>query len=602
MEWNQVVLGDSRAVLKTLPDASVDAIVTDPPAGIEFMGKEWDTYRTGRLEGYSAPPQQIKQGEAGADPSRFGWMGSLPSIKQGANQICTVCNHYKFSGTPCTCEAPKWAKDTSTRDTFIAFLRDIMAECIRVLKPGGHMLVWSIPRTSHWTATAIEDAGFEIRDCIHHCFGSGFPKSLNVSKALDKMAGAERKVIKPGKGYDPEKNSSGQFNSINPSKEGINTPAFIARIGEVTAPATPEAVQWDGWGTSLKPAVETWWLCRKPIEAPNVASQVLRTGTGGININGCRVGAEARVNAPAGNKAGGASYNMGVLGMPEDAEASVAVGRWPSNLVLSHGPGCKRIGSRTVDAPVINQFEDGMKPFGDGAGHPYTSKGGGTEEQAVYDCEPGCPIGKLDEQSGASRSVPRRGDEGAPLDASQENWRFTRVAGGFEDEGGASRYFANFEPDYDVPFFYTGKASTTDKNTDLRKPKAAEDMTEADFIEVCAKCVRENTLPCTCEEPQLVKHPRAPKGNPHPTVKSQALMRYLVRLVTPPGGIVLDPFAGSGSTLVAAVAEGFQCLGVEREPEYHHVASTRLQAALDRAKEEAAQKEAFDSIFDMPQE
>jgi site-specific DNA-methyltransferase (adenine-specific) len=538
---NVVIQGDCLEILRTLPDASVDSVVTDPPSGIAFMAKEWDDFRRSRNEN-----------DAGRD-----------------NVFGRVSQH-----------GPEYAR--SSRHNFISWLTPILQECLRVLKPGGHALVWSIPRTSHWTATAIEDAGFEIRDSILHCFGSGFPKSLNISKALDKAAGAERKVVKAGKGADPDSPFKDQFDSIQPSNVGINTTAFKAKIGEVTEPATEDAKKWDGWGTQLKPAYENWILARKPLAEKNVVSQVLKTGTGAMNIDGCRV-------EPTGERLGGGGEKRATfektegwqrpwMSDPEHAkkhtekvtanvEKASTLGRYPANLVLSHSPSCKLVGTQTVEAPTINRFTDGMKPFGEGAGHPYETTGGGTEERAVYECEPGCPVAALDAQSGERQS----GGKVVVSRATQEHQGvvFGRESRGEEphpmygDEGGASRFFANFEPDVDVPFIYAPKASKSDKNADL---DGYEDV------------------------------------NKHPTVKSQQLMIYLVRLVTPKGGIVLDPFAGSGSTLVAAASEGFRFIGIEREEEYHRIAVKRVNAALGRAETEAAQRGAFNAMDELEQE
>lgn len=451
-----------------------------------------------------------------------------------------------------------------------------MRDCLRVLKPGGHILVWSIPRTSHWTATAVEDAGFEIRDCIHHIFGQGFPKSLNIGKALQKQ-GSE------------------------------------------------EAAQWDGWGTQLKPAVETWWLARKPIEAGNVAAQVLATGTGGINIDGCRVGSSGATKRseqmPYPKTDDGREDRSGSWARTGHEILPVNAGRYPANLVLSHLHTCRQVGTKTVDAPTINRFTDGMKPFGDGAGHPYESTGGGTEEQPVYECDPECMVRKLDEQSGSSSGSFRAGVarpraqgwrkmEGRDPERSPAPSGVTDAPDNYGDQGGASRFFAVFEPEYDVPFIYTGKASKADKNADLEdmpvraQHEIGEQTVSTQSNRRCRTCgqVKFGQPHCECETPDWEETAGSKSGNFHPTVKSQALMTYLVRLVTPKGGIVLDPFAGSGSTCVAAISEGMKFIGIEREAEYHVLAKTRTDKALGRAETEAGQKAAFDAMDELPQE
>lgn len=492
---NRVLLGDSRALLRELPDNSVDSVVTDPPAGIEFMGADWD------------------------NPDKFGSTFTGHGYSDGSNRVaaptqrlstrnpnCRRCRKHIRGADGCRCEEPDSDEDPSfvqlqrvrQREGFVAFLRDVMGEVYRVLKPGGHALVWSLPRTSHWTALAIEDSGFEVRDSLLHAkdrhpevgaflgslteeqvdllvraqettnvmahlFGSGFPHSLDVSKAIDRMAGAERKVVRAGRGFDPERNKGGQFNSISPSKIGINTASFNAKIGEITEPATEDAKKWDGWGTVLKPSQETWWLVRKPLAAKNTVTQVLSTGTGALNIDSARVPLTEHDNL-------------------SDSTTNPK-GRWPANFLVSHGPSCS-------------------PPHG---------------------CAPSCPAHHLESQ--------------------------------FE---GSSVFFKNLETD--PPFVYSTKASRSDKNLGLDD---------------------------------------AGLENTHPTVKSQALMTYLVRLVTPPNGVILDPFAGSGSTLVAAVESGFRCIGVEREPTYHAIAEARLNQALGRVAERV---DVLDAALGLPQE
>ena len=225
MEYPHLINGDCLDALKKLKYQSIDSIVTDPPGGIAFMGKDWDKHKGGR-------------------------------------------------------------------DSWIVWLADIMSECNRVLKPGGDALIWSIPRTQHWTATAVENAGFEIRDVVCHLFGSGFPKSQNIGKAIDKAAGVEREVI--GRGSEHYDNAKRKVKnsgfSGSDSDYGSDLEGWSPLNQKITTPATPEAKQWDGWGTNLKPAYEGWILARKPISEKTIAKNVLKHGTGGLNIDGGRVG------------------------------------------------------------------------------------------------------------------------------------------------------------------------------------------------------------------------------------------------------------------------------------------------------------------------
>ena len=350
--------GDCLEVLRTLPDNSVDAVVTDPPYGLSFMGKRWD---------YDVPPVEV------------------------------------------------WA------------------ECLRVLKPGGHLLAFAGTRTQHRMAVRIEDAGFEIRDLIAWVYGSGFPKSLDVSKAIDKAGGASPREL----------------------RAGGNTDA---------------ARQWQGWGTALKPALEPITVARKPL-AGTVADNVQRYGTGGLNIDGCRVEPTGESRARVGElsqdrryaDAGGTNFAAapGVRG-------GDPAGRWPANLIHD--------GSDEV-----------MALFPQAKG----------QQGALTGAEPSSKTANaFGEFACRSPSKPRG------------------------DAGSAAR------------FFYCAKASRAERG-------------------------EENT---------------------HPTVKPTDLMRYLCRLVTPPGGVVLDPFMGSGSTGKAAALEGFRFIGIEREAEYVEIARARIAA------------------------
>jgi len=650
LEPNQILQGDCREILRTLPSASIDSIVTDPPAGIEFMGKDWDNpdkFDTNFTEhGYSDGQDRIA-----APTQRL----------SNRNPMCRKCRKHMRGAGGCEClepesdEPPEVIRDLRfrQRDGFVRFMEQVMTECYRVLKPGGHMFVWALPRTSHWTATAIENAGFEIRDCVYHVFGQGFPKSLNVSKAIDKMKGATREVVGTyrvgGNALTPTSEKGGTY--------GVSVPNSPAGDLPITKPATPEAEQWDGWGTALKPAVECWWLCRKPIEGTNVARNVLQHGTGAINIDGTRIAGTAQV--PGSVRAIRRFDDR--EDEPELAPAPPpnAAGRWPSNLMLSHSEGCRQVGTREVAAPTINRFDDGMKPFGEGAGHPYTQTGGGTEQVSVYECVDGCPVRAMNEQSGETGggtprlnsetnrtaisttahnprepnqtdSVASYGDTGgaaryfqtfdkgrwpsnivlshtsecvrrgtteewdcakacpiAELDrqgeemgihkagspqTAQEKWDMSETTpsygGGFSgpsgmrygDEGGASRFFQNLEPG--VPFFYTAKAARSEKEEGLNPFESTK--------------ARQNT---------------------HPTVKPISLMRYLVKMVTPPGGIVLDPFTGSGSTLIAAAEEGMKFIGIEREDEYVKIARSRVGVAAERAETRRGERDIFELMM-----
>ena len=403
-----IVPGDCLQKMAMLPAASLDAVVTDPPYGLAFMGKDWD------------------------------------------------------HGVP---GAPFWQ------------------QMLRLLKPGAHLVAFGGSRTYHRLTCAIEDAGFEIRDslldllnpddpiakfmdslndaqrdafvrCVDHAapggplawlYGTGFPKSHDVSKGIDKAVGAEREITREGAkqiggyGDDWDTNSSDKRERRD-------------------IPATPEAAAWEGWGTALKPAFEPIVLARKPLSEGTVAANVLRWGTGALNIGGCRVPTSENLNGGAysggsKNLADATSYatgvNAGVFKQPE--------GRWPANVVHDGSD------------EVVGAFPN----------------------------------------SGPSRARAATPNVGS-------NWAIgaerSSVPGGatYNDPGGSA-----------ARFFYSAKASRADR-----------------------------------------------AGSKHPTVKPIALMQWLCRLVTPPGGTVLDPFAGSGTTGAAAAAEGFNAILMEKEPTY----------------------------------
>jgi site-specific DNA-methyltransferase (adenine-specific) len=340
-------------------------------------------------------------------------------------------------------------------NTGIAYNVDVWKECLRVLKPGGHLLAFGGTRTYHRMTCAIEDAGFEIRDCIQWLYGSGFPKSHNISKAIDKRLGGTPK--------------QGRFLYKNGKTAGGK------RIGQLaggakhyeTIPDTEQARQWDGWGTALKPANEPIVLARKPLSEKTVAENVLKWGTGGINIDGCRIEyqSEKDFESAKGGDSGSTKCNIFSANVKKQSEKITLLGRFPANVIL--------------------------------------------DEEA----------GKLlDEQSGITTntrhmSYKRSGGEfinGVPSQP-EKGW--------FKEEtGGASR------------FFYCAKASKKERG----------------------------------------------EGNNHPTVKPVSLIKYLVTLVTPPDGVCLDPFMGSGTTAVACIKTNRKYIGFELLEEYCKIAEKRI--------------------------
>jgi DNA modification methylase len=375
-------------------------------------------------------------------------------------------------------------------------------------------------------------------------FGQGFPKSLDVSKAIDKAAGAARAVI----GRNPN-HRDGEANAETYARWNGAT-----MTGDLTAPATADAERWQGWGTALKPAHEPIVLARKPL-AGTVAGNVLEHGTGAINVDGCRIAGVKPVmvrtqTVVAANAMAGES--TGATGTGE----VTTEGRWPANVILGHAEGCVRVGTRRIKpvGATAHQLHHGkgqmLNPGEGRAEHPGYRDADGMEEVESWECVEGCPVRLLDEQSGESRAAPRGDGIGAGYHGSSAAWNTVR---GQNDSGGASR------------FFYTAKASSAERNAGLSE-------FEAEFAPTM-----NNGIGAREHDPDTA----TPKRNTHPTVKPIAVLRWLQRLVTPPGGLTLDMFAGSGSGGCAAALEGFQYIGMERgdppgDPRYAMIARARI--------------------------
>lgn len=456
--------GDCLEVLKTIPNDSIDALITDPPAGIAFMNKEWD-------------------------------------------------------------------EDKGGRDEWIKWMSEVMTQVNRVLKPGAHGLVWAIPRTSHWTATAVENAGFEIRDVVTHLFGTGFPKSLNIAKAIDKELGEERKIVGFDKNHHNIKGSGKNARYMNPQKnERIDIPITVA--------ASEEAQKWDGFGSSLKPASEHWILVRKPISEKSIAQNVLKHGTGGINIDECRISVDENESNKRNNPSTSINAMFGNSEMTRGA--TLIQGRFPANLILSHNPDCEYIGTKEVgngDAQKGSTLRSniGFKLSESSSDRSNSIVNYGKETVANYKCTPGCAVAMLDEQSGKVSYNPldlNGKSRGGKIYGNNKVLPSGAELYAYGDKGGASR------------FFYCAKPSGSEKDA------GTED------------------------------------SNSHPTVKSDELMQYLIKLITPPMGTVLDCFMGSGTTGISCVNLNMNFYGIEKELEYYNIALDRITYANDKRNEE----------------
>lgn len=494
-----ILTGDCLDTLAGVADASVDSCVTDPPYGIEFMGKEWD-----------------KPHELWSDKTNGG-LGLPRFAAQGPHQA----------------------------RAFQAWFEEVATELLRVLKPGGHLLSFGGTRMYHRMTCAIEDAGFEVRDVVTWHYASGFPKSLDVSKAIDKAAGATREVVGVREDFAARANRKRVGTSWADANVADGSFSNPDQVGQITAPATPAAQQWAGWGTALKPASEPIVVARKPLSG-TVAATVLAHGTGALNIDGCRIGSTRPPTTGTGTSPAWRAAEGRTDHQERENDTDTAKGRWPSNVVFSHAEDCEELSPGTS---VTMRAEADLPDIRGGRYNSATETirrevSTYKDVAAVWDCVEGCPVAELDRQSGVSKSrAADRGIMGRHDAGSPETKRLKDDSAGVrghDDTGGASRFYF------------------------VAKPAKRERVGAAS----CLRCDHAYGFsapgPGSC--PICGGLPGAVEL--HPTVKPLELMRYLVRLVTPPGGTVLEPFAGSGTTVEAAMLEGFSVIACEKTPEY----------------------------------
>jgi site-specific DNA-methyltransferase (adenine-specific) len=500
-----VISGNNIETLKNYPDNYFDSIVTDPPYG---LGKE-----------------------PNAEEMLRAW------IDTGYLEVKGV----GFMGK-------EW-------DAFIPqplFWKEIF----RVLKHGGHVVSFFGTRTYDWGCMAIRLAGFEIRDCIQWVYGSGFPKSHNISKAINKMGGVE---------YDEIPASGVGF--MKPDSEDWNvTKNQLIQKGE----STEQAKQWEGWGSALKPANEPIVLARKPLEKGlSIAENVLKWGTGGLNIDVSRIGNEEREFNSKGISSGA---NKFVGDKNFKGQGNILVnGRFPSNFIMTHHEDCKCVGIKSIGSVKEGGYNyegnvydvQGFVP----KNSPNANSNYGEEIVEDWDCVDDCPIKILDEQSGERKSNGKYNKDGTWMnngDGFIRTWdveydKLNKYAG---QTGGASR------------FFYVAKASQWERNYGLDGFEKQQIVGGGGLT----ANLREDGSLETASAGGKFGSIKALKSNIHPTVKPIKLMQYLIRLVTPPNGIVLDPFAGSGTTGIACKIDGFEFVGLELSEEYTEIANSRIQS------------------------
>lgn len=437
--------------------------------------------------------------------------------------------------------------------TGIAFNIAVWQECMRVLKPGGHLLAFSGSRTYHRMAVAIEDAGFEIRDQIMWLYGSGFPKSMAIDKAIDKAAGTLKVVGKGKAGKTALGQSSGYNHTNNPHEF------------DLTEPNSAAAKQWQGWGTALKPAHEPIVVARKPISMKTVAENVLTYGTGAINIDASRVGSEGYTS---GGKNSSVAFGMNGLGEKQPRNDG-SQGRFPANLILSHNPDCQLTGTVTDNITLNGQGNDKMFKGNFNGGQNQEPKSATSE---IYNCTEGCPF--LEFPNTGKSTGGRIGKKSMGDVTNVPAGEYEAGDPGYGDTGTAAR------------FFYCAKTSKSERNAGLDSIKAKRSGTE--------RMNNSNGRKQELGEPDRLTLTK----NFHPTVKPLTLMRYLIKLVTPLNGTVLDPFLGSGSTAVAAVLDGFNWKGCEMTEDYLPIIKGRVNHAIAEVKKAKQKKESTPTLFE----
>ncbi|MFH0900060.1 MAG: site-specific DNA-methyltransferase [Pseudomonadota bacterium] len=494
-------------MMARLPECSVDAIVCDPPYGLEFMGKEWDTFKTGPE--YKSGIHS-GQGAWKAGFTEVSYRPGLvpPNFSSNRNPVCTTCHKHKRGNKSCICTIPTWDETRADSSRLYQTSSSIWAtSALRVLKPGGFLLAFGAPRTAHRMVCAIEDAGFTICGSIEWMYAQGMNKVGMLSKRKG-LSAEERKAL-----------------------EGI--------------------------GGALKPAHEPICIAQRPIGERTIHANILKWGVGAYNVDACRVNFQSETDRASAKPAGMATTKA--RGCPKpDAGRDLdrhsfepndnGTGRWPPDVVLSHSSECRRIGTQSVKSNGHSPSARGTSGYSGGwtGQDGLTERKSGKESVEAWECAPGCPVRELDAQSGSRTS----GARSATSLRHSEKARATYNKGWAGDgapaygrdvpasTGGASRFYPTFSYSEIDAFRFNAKASKSDRNLGADGHYAVQ--------------------------------------NTWPTVKPIALMEWLIRLVTPRDGVVLDPFLGSGTTGVAAAHVGCNFVGIDKDDEAIRLSEKRL--------------------------
>ena len=542
-----IINGDCLEELKKLEDNSVDAVITDPPYGLS-----------------NTKPQQV------ADVLKAWVTGDTVSVpaKRGG-----------FMGKDWDSFVPPPA---------------VWEECMRVLKPGGHMAVFAGARTQDLMGLSIRLAGFEIRDTLGWVYGSGFPKSQNIARQLDKTLGEDVPI---GKSFNTAGGGDRESEFANNGRSEAH---------KQWSPMSDAAKQWDGWGTALKPAIEPIILARKPLDG-TVANNVLAHGVGGLNIDACRVSTDDDTSRPPGRDGGNATWD---LSSREKPSVSHAAGRFPANVLLDEHAakemdkqsgwlkdrGNKRESKSTYTGGGATSFTGGgTSPLSYGAGggasrffpvFKYQAKAPKKERPVIYknNCECEEWQSQQKDTTGSTATAETSWSTSTSGNSTtekcqQDTTSTTSTTISSTIESRTSNVLAGStisESTQDAksemanggnPAESAESLNQSEQNTGISAKRGGHSTDDAGHATsekwyTTSECEK-------CGEPRLKVQ--------HATVKPLALMEWLVSLIVPPGGVVLDPFAGTGTTLQAATNKGFNPIGIEADADYIQLINKRME-------------------------
>ena len=527
---NEIVVSDCINFLQCIKDETVDSCVTDPPYGLNFMGKKWDSFKNHKL----------------MQDFHFNWAKAL----------------------------------------------------FRVLKPGSYILVFSGTRTYHRLASAFEDAGFEIRDMLAWIYGTGFPKGQNISKAIDKKHGLDGTTGIPKQTARSIERGYYETTRTDLSIQGgrFADPTREKRNGDIKThylPVSPEAIRWNGWNTALKPAQEPILLARKPLGEKTIVDNVLAHGTGAINIDGCRVATNPDVDdmhrTVDRQERETATWREGSGFKNEQNEFTGVLpeGRYPANVILSHHPDCELVQEGITEAWARDRNEGqstGKHGIYGNRERPSIEVEYKEAVPEIWKCVPDCPIRMMNEQSGDSKG--RTSFMASWQRFTHDGWKrpahedYMKTPQGYNDSGGAAR------------FFYCAKAYKGERNAGLGyyldcelvaiNDDAEYILNTTPFETILFEDLEHQSMFIESELELDLRFVKKEVRNPHITVKPIELISYLVRMITPKGGTVIDPFVGSGTTAIAAMLEQVDFLACDISAEYVDIAKKRFAYWIDK--------------------